>query len=343
MDPKLDAIIKKANKKYGDGTAIRGAEISQEAIPRLSSGSLALDVALGGGWAANQWNEVIGDESQGKTAVVLRTIAANQAKDPNFTCVWFASEEFVPSYATMIGCDLSRMVVIEENTMEAVFQLAIEVLGERAADIVVIDSLPALVSVREGDGTMEDLQPGQAAILTGKFFRKAAPSIRRSMTEEQRACTGIIINQYREKIGGYGDPRTTPGGKAKNFYYFIRAEVRREEWITNTKDKRIGQVIRVRNVKNKTAPPGEDAFMDFYFADGRGMSAGQFDAVKEVMNIALAKEVVTRAGAYYRYNGEQWQGREALFDALKKDDKLAAAVTKEVMDSLRVLPAADGK
>jgi recombination protein RecA len=332
VDARLEAIINKANKKYGEGTVLRGADIKNEAIPRTTSGSLAIDVALGGGWAANQWNEVVGDESHGKTALVMRTIAANQALDPDFVCVWFAAEEFVPSYATMLGCDLDRMVIVEDNTLEVVFQMAIDILEERAADAIVVDSLPALVSIREGEGSMEDLQPGQAAFLTGKFFRKSSPAIKRSLIAKgDRNCTGFIINQWREKIGGYGDPRITPGGKAKNFYYFIRAEVRRDEWITNTKDVRVGQVIKVRNLKNKTAPPGAVGIVDFYFADGLGHTAGSFDVLKETVSVGILHEVIARAGAYYRFGGQQWQGREALIDALRDDDQLRSDISEAVL------------
>jgi recombination protein RecA len=336
MDPRLATIVAKVNKKYGEGTVLKGEDLKDQTIPRTTTGSLALDVALGGGWAANQWNEAIGNESAGKTAVVLRTVAANQALDPDFICVWFAAEEFVPQYAEMIGCDLDRMVIVEDNTMEVVFQMAIDVLEERAADMIVIDSLPALVSVREEDGTMEDLQPGQAAFLTGKFFRKASPVIKRSLIEEERSCTGIVINQWREKIGVmHGDPRTTPGGKAKNFYYFVRVECARDEWITNTKNRRIGQAIKIKNVKNKTAPPGEVGIVDFYFADGNGMKAGQFDTLKETMNVALAFEVVKRAGAFYRFQGDQWQGREGLLTAMREDDVLRQQISDRVMEIVR--------
>lgn len=336
MDPRLSAIVKKVNKKHGAETVLLGTAVKNTVTPRITTGSLAIDVALGGGWAANQWNEIVGDESHGKTALVLRTIAANQALDPDWTVVWFAAEEFVASYAEMVGVDLDRIVIVEDNTLEVVLQMALEVLDDRAADCIVIDSLPALVSIREEEGTMEDLQPGQAAFLTGKFFRKSAASIKRSLVSDDRPCTGLVINQWREKIGVIrGDPRTTPGGKAKNFHYFIRVEVRRDEWITNTKDRKIGQTIKVRNIKNKTAPPRAEGLVDFYFDAGRGMTAGDFDLLKEVVNVGILFEVITRAGAYYRYGGDQWQGRDALLEALRQDESLRLRISDEVMERVR--------
>jgi recombination protein RecA len=336
MDPKLEAIVKKARKKYGEDAIVKGGDLHDAVIPRTTTGSLAYDVALGGGWAANQWTEIVGDESHGKSALALRTIAANQKADPKHTTVLFAAEEFVPTYALMQGCDLDRILVVNDNILEHVFQMAIDVLNERAADLVLIDSLPALMPLREFDGTMEDLQPGTAAILNNKFFRMSGAAIKRSLTDPaDRACTGLIINQWREKIGGYGDPRTTPGGRGKNFACFIRAEVRRDEWITNTKEQKIGQTIKLRNIKNKTAPPGVTGLADFYFADGNGMTAGQWDTLKEIVNVGILYEAITRAGAYYRfdYNGDQlqWQGREALVDALRDDEAVARAIEQAVM------------
>jgi recombination protein RecA len=333
MDPKLQKIIDKVNKKHGAGTILTGTEIKSMTIPRITTGSLSLDVALGGGWAANQWNEIVGDESHGKTALVLKTVAANQAADPNWVCAWFASEPLNTSYAEMLGVDMDRMIVVEDNTMEVVYQTAIDILSDRAADGIVIDSLPALVSIREEEGTMEDLQPGQAAFLTGKFFRKSSPAIKRSLTDaDDRPCTGLIINQWREKIGvQHGDPRTTPGGKAKNFYYYIRVEARRDEWIENTKRKRIGQAIKVRNLKNKTAPPGEVGLVDFYFADGNGHRAGSYDTLKEIVNVGIGMDVIARGGSYYRYAGYQWQGREALVEGLREDETLQKLISEDVM------------
>lgn len=180
---------------------------------------------------------------------------------------------------------------------------------------------------------MEDLQPGQAAFLTGKFFRMSSPKIKRSLIDpDDRPCTGLIINQWREKIGVmHGDPRTTPGGKAKNFYYFIRVEARRDEWIENTKKTRIGQAIKVRNIKNKTAPPGGVGLVDFYFADGNGHRAGSFDTLKEIVNVGIDMDVITRGGSYYRWGGYQWQGREALVEALREDESLQKLISEDVM------------
>ena len=149
------------------------------------------------------------------------------------------------------------------------------------------------------------------------------------MTQEDRECTGLIINQWREKIGVmYGDNRTTPGGKAKNFHYFSRVEVRRDEWIKD-KDESVGQSIKARTIKNKSYRPQQVAVVDFYFADTDGFSMGEFDTIKDVVNICIAIGVVTRAGAYYSYGGQKWQGKDAVLAAVRSEVDLRDSLIKE--------------
>lgn len=331
----------KINKKSGAGTVILGSEIFQPLRETITSGSLSLDVALGGGWATNHWIEIVGHESVGKTLIVLKTIAANQKLNPNFTTVWFATEDFVDSYASMLGVDLSRIIVENENTMEAVYEHTIEFLDTRAIDCVVIDSYPGLVPAREEDATMEDNQPMLAAFLTGKFFRKSNPSMKRSLTEDERPVTGFVINQWREKMTTYGDPRTTPGGKAKNFFYFQRVDVRRKEFIKNTKSEPIGQVIEIVNLKNKYARPGRVGQIDAYISTGKGFKAGDYDTVKDVVSAAIAYDVIKREGARnYSFGGQTWAGRPKLDAAIKSDAKLRGRVRRAVMTATSApLPA----
>lgn len=331
----LALLVAEINKKKGEGTITLGTDLIGKEIPRTTSGSLSIDVMLGGGWPLNQWTEIVGDESHGKTAVVFKTIAANQRLDPKYSVLWLASEEFVPSYAEMLGCDLNRFAIFESNMLEEAGNTAHKALENRAVDCIVIDSLPAFQSEREDEGGMEDLQVGQLPYLWGKFFRKA--DVRRA--GDERPVLGLVVNQWREKIGVMrGDPRTTPGGKAKNFYYFVRVEVRRDEWIENTAKKRIGQVLKIRNLKNKTAPPGEVATVDFYFADGKGHTAGSYDEVKDVTSVAMALGVVARKGAWYHFEGEQWQGREPLFEAVDEDPELADRIRKATLDYISQVP-----
>lgn len=319
----LSAIIAAINKKYGDDLVVQGSDI-KEVLPRITTGVLAFDLMLGGGWPMNQWSEIIGNESSGKTAMAYKTIAANQALDPDWIAMWVAAEEFVPDYAAAIGVDLDRMWVVETNVMEQAYDLVLRAMANRAVDCIVIDSLPALVPGDEAEKTMEEFTMGLGARLTGKFLRKSGQSQRRSLIHEDRGCTGLIINQWREKIGVmYGDPRTTPGGKAKNFHYFARVEVARDEWIKE-KDEPIGQTIRARTIKNKTYRPQQTAQVDFYFADGKGFHLGEFDTVKDAVNICISIGLITRAGAFYNYGGQKWQGKDNLVLAVREDLDLQA-------------------
>lgn len=325
----LNSIINAMNKKYGDGVIVKGSEV-RELMPRITTGILAYDLMLGGGWPANQWSEIIGEESSGKTALAYKTIAANQALDPDFTALWIAAEEYVPDYAKSIGVDLDRLWVVESNIMEQVYDLVIKTLDNRAVDMIVIDSLPALVPSDESEKMMEEFTVGLGARLTGKFFRKSSKSQKRSLIHDERQCTGIMINQWREKIGVmWGDNRTTPGGKAKNFHYFCRVEVKRDEWI-KAKDETVGQTIKARTMKNKTYRPQQVAVVDYYFADTTGFNRGDYDTTKDVVNIAIAYELITRAGAYYSYGDQKWQGKDGVLQAVREDADLRDKITKEV-------------
>jgi len=342
LDPSVRAVMAKINKKSGAGTVILGSEIAQPLRATITSGSLSIDVALGGGWATNHWVEIIGHPSSGKTLMVLKTIAANQALDPSWTTVWFAAEDFVESYAEMLGVDTSRVIVEEENRMEVVYQHAIDFLDTKAVDCIVIDSLPALVPIREDDATMEEFQPGLAAFLTGKFFRKSTSSIKRSLLTPERPVTGFVINQWRSKIGGYGDPRTAPGGQGKDFFFFQRVDVRRDEWLSNTRGEPIGQTIKVVNIKNKYARPGRVGLVDAYISRGNGFAAGDFDLVKDTVSAGLAYEVIERPDkSHYVFGTNRWYGRPALDEAVRGDKRLRLQLKKAVLAAAAApLPAA---
>lgn len=327
----LESIIASVNKKYGEEIIVKGSEVREE-LPRITTGILAFDLMLGGGWPTNQWSEIIGDESSGKTAIAYKTIAANQALDPNFIAMWVAAEEFVPEYAQAIGVDMERLWVVETNVMEHAYDLVIRALDNRAVDCIVIDSLPALVPGDEAEKMMEEFSVGVGARLTGKFLRKSSKAQKRSLIFEERGCTGLIINQWREKIGVmYGDPRTTPGGKAKNFHYFTRIEVKRDEWL-KVKDESVGQTIRARTLKNKTYRPQQTAQVDFYFAEANTFKFGDFDTIKDVVNICIAVDIIKRGGAYYNYGDQKWQGKDALLLGVREDLGLQTELRQKAME-----------
>src|SRR5262245_11776145 len=253
-------------------------------IRRTSTGSLSFDLMLGGGWPLNVWNEVIGNESSGKTAMTLKTIAACQAA-PEHQTLWIASEDFVENWATALGVDTSRVTLAITNAMEDVYEIMLEALGSKAFDAVVLDSYPALVPSDEDESKMDEWTVGLGARLTNKLMRKS-PAMQRRLTGEPD-CLCLIINQWRDKIGTFmGDPRTTPGGTGKNFSYFTRVEVLRDEWITGANNLKVGQVIKARAMKNKTAPPARTGQTHFYFEDFDQFSKGDYDNVGDVWAIA---------------------------------------------------------
>lgn len=334
----LAKVFSAINKKYGQDTVVLGSEIT-ETGKRFTTGSISIDLALGGGWPANQWHEIIGEASNGKTAIALKTIAANQKKDPSFTAVWVAAEEWVPEYAVMCGVDTSRVYVVSTNVMEEAYEAVIQITESKTVDCVVIDSLPALVPTSEDEKEMEESTVGRSALLTNKFFRKVGKASKRSLTSSEKPFIGLMINQWRSKIGVmYGDPRTTPGGLGKDYAFFTRVEVRRDEWIeagTGQEKRRIGQSIKVRTLKNKSAPPSQVAVVDFYFAEGGDIPPGQYDFGKEVVAMGILNKVITRAGAYYRYGDRQWQGQDAMLSSIREEIDLKETLERDVLDSIR--------
>ena len=334
----LAKVFNAINKKMGDDTIVLGSEITQMG-GRLTTGSVAIDVALGGGWPSNQWHELIGEASNGKTALALKTIAANQKNDPEFTTVWVAAEEWVPGYAEMCGVDVSRVYVVSTNIMEEAYEAVIKIVESKAVDCIVLDSLPALVPGAEDQKEMEEATVGRGALLTNKFFRKVGKASKRSLIRPERPFIGLIINQWRSKVGVmYGDPRTTPGGLGKDYAFFTRIEVRRDEWIeagTGQEKRKVGQSIKVRVIKNKSAAPGQIAVVDFYFANGGDLNAGDFDFAKEVVAIGILNKVITRAGAYYRYGESQWQGQDGMLQAIREDIDLQETLQRDVLDSIK--------
>jgi recombination protein RecA len=335
INPEALKIMVALNKKLGEGSVVIGGNIREDLIGRATTGSTTFDYVLGGGFPTNQWNELIGEPSHGKTAIALKTIAANQALDPEYTTVWVAAEQWVPEYAEMCGVDAARVIVIETNIMEEAFDAVLAFAESKSVDAIVIDSLPALVPGPEDEKNMDEMTVGRGALITNKFFRKAGAAMKRSLTEAERPILGIIINQWRMKIGVmHGDPRTTPGGVGKDYAYFTRAEVKRDEWIetgSGNNKVRVGQRIKIRVIKNKTAPPQQIAYIDYYFQDHSIYTAGEYDKAKEVAAMVIIKEIVDRRGGWIYYGERKWQGQEALITSIREEVDLFEELRDKVL------------
>jgi len=330
-------IMMAINKKLGDNVVVLGEDVRADLITRITTGSTTFDYILGGGFPSNQWNELIGEASHGKTAIALKTVAANQAKDPDYTTVWVAAEQWVPEYAEMCGVDSSRVIVIETNIMEEAYDAVLAFAESKAVDAIVIDSLHALVPGPENEKNMDEMTVGRGALITNKFFRKAGAAMKRSLVENERPILGIVINQYRMKIGVmHGDPRTTPGGEGKNYAFFTRSEVRRDEWIetgTGNNKVRIGQRIKIRTTKNKTAPPQQVAYVDFYFSPYSIYEAGDYDTAKETAALSIVKQIVDRKGGWINYGDRKWNGADAFANSLREEVDLFEELRAKVLST----------
>jgi recombination protein RecA len=183
---------------------------------------------------------------------------------------------------------------------------------------------------------------GRGALITNKFFRKVASATKRDLVEEERPVLGLMINQYRMKIGVmHGDPRTTPGGLGKDYAYSIRCEVKRDDWLevgTGQEKKRVGQTIRVRTIKNKTFPPQQTAYMDFYFSGGGAISGGEYDRGKEIVALGILNGIIERRGGWMYYGDRKWQGAQSLIDSLREEIDLSEELSKAVLDTLKSQP-----
>lgn len=337
MNDDAKKIMALLNKKFGDNVVVIASDIRSDLIPRITSGSTTLDYVLGGGFPGNQWNELIGEPSHGKTALALKTVAANQALNPDHLTVWVAAEQWVPEYAAMCGVDTSRVIVIETSIMEEAYQAVIDFAESKSVDAIIIDSLPALSPAPEMENDMDKMTVGRGALLTNKFFRVVGTAMKRSLVEDERPILGLIINQYRMKIGVmHGDPRTTPGGEGKNYAFFTRCEVKRDEWIevgTGQNKVRVGQRIKVRTLKNKTAPPQRVAYFDYYFAEGGDCAPGEFDFAKEIASLAVIKGFIDRKGGWYYYGERKWQGIEPVISSIREEIELKEELQKAVLES----------
>jgi recombination protein RecA len=327
LRPDVQATINKLNRDFGQYTTIKASD---------------LDVALGGGWPGGKWVEIRGRESSGKTAVTLKTVAANQKLDPEFETLWLAAETYDVDQAAALGVDNSRVTVIPTQEMELAFELLIEAASSKAFDLQVLDSYPALIPGEESEKAMDEFTTAVGARLMNKFTRKAGKATERAPDGSERPMLGIIINQYRDKIGGFarfGVPQTTPGGHGKDYFFYTILEVARDEFITEKRPGipdpvKVGQSIKFRTIKNKSAAPQQTASVDFYFrgAPYLGFSRGTYDVAKEYFTMGVLFGVIRKGGTWFSYEGYKWQGKDKVLAAIREDLELQEAIKVEVLD-----------
>lgn len=314
----LDAALKKIEKNYGKGAVMRMGDKVDTQIETVSTGSLALDNALGvGGYPRGRIVEVYGPESSGKTTVALHAVAEVQRNGG--TAAYIDAENAMdPAYATALGVNIDDLLLSQPDTGEQGLEIADALVTSGAVDIIVVDSVAALVPRAEIEGEMGDAHVGLQARLMSQALRKLSGKINKTKT------IAIFINQIREKVGiMFGNPETTPGGRALKFYSTIRLEVRRAEQIKDGTDI-IGNRVKIKVVKNKVAPPFKLAIVDIMY--GQGISR-----TGELIDMAADKDIVKKSGSWYSYNDEHiGQGRENAKQYLVDHPDIEAEIRQKV-------------
>ncbi|WP_017471950.1 recombinase RecA [Amphibacillus jilinensis] len=314
----LDMALKSIEKQFGKGSIMKLGEQAEQKIATVSSGSLALDVALGvGGYPRGRVIEIYGPESSGKTTVSLHAIAESQ-KQGGTAAFIDAEHALDPVYARKLGVNIDELLLSQPDTGEQALEIAEALVRSGAVDIIVIDSVAALVPKAEIEGEMGDAHVGLQARLMSQALRKLSGAINKSKT------TAIFINQIREKVGVmFGNPETTPGGRALKFYSSVRLEVRRAETIKQGNDM-VGNRTRIKVVKNKVAPPFKQAEVDIMYGEGISREG-------EMLDIASDLDIVMKSGAWYSYNDERLgQGRENSKQFLKENTAIATEIYQAV-------------
>ena len=325
----LDVVMAQIEKAHGKGALMRLGDEVRVPIDVIPTGSIALDVALGiGGLPRGRVVEIYGPESSGKTTVALHAVA-NAQKAGGIAAFIDAEHALDPDYAQKLGVDTDALLVSQPDTGEQALEIADMLIRSGAIDIIVIDSVAALVPRAEIEGEMGDSHVGLQARLMSQALRKLTGAISNSGT------TAIFINQLREKIGVmFGSPETTTGGKALKFYASVRLDVRRIETLKDGTDA-VGNRTRVKVVKNKLAPPFKQAEFDIIYGLGISREGGLID-------MGVEHGFVRKAGAWYTYEGDQLgQGKENARSFLKDNPDLADELEKKIKEKLGVGPRVD--
>ncbi len=321
-DELLNEALKQIEKQYGKGSIMKLGDRGNVDIDAISTGSLAIDNCLGvGGFPRGRIIEIYGPESSGKTTLALQAIAECQKGGG---CAAFIDAEHAidPRYAKNLGVDIDELILSQPDSGEQALEIAEVLIKSGAIDLIVIDSVAALVPQAELDGEMGDSSIGLHARLMSKAMRKLAGAM------NANNCTTIFINQLREKVGVmFGNPETTTGGRALKFYATIRIEVRKSEAIKNGSEV-IGNKVNVKVSKNKVAPPFKSCQVEIYYGEG-------ISHVSEIISLGVELGIIEKAGSWFSYNGDKiGQGSEAVRAFLIQNPDIDKEITAKVKDAL---------
>lgn len=322
----LDGVLKTINKKYGKGTISKFGDAPYEKIQSISTGSLHIDKALGvGGIPKGRVIEIFGPESSGKTTLTLHTIAERQKQGG--ICAFIDAEHALdPEYASNLGVNMDELFLSQPDYGEQALEVTEEVIRSGSVDLVIIDSVAALTPKAEIDGDMEDMQVGLQARMMSKALRKITAAA------NQMGTTVIFINQIRMKIGvTYGSPETTSGGNALKFFASVRIDIRRtgsEKKTVQGEEVIYANNVKIKIIKNKVRAPFKVANTKIFFGEG-------FRRESEIMDIAVKRNIVEKAGSWYSYGDlKLGQGEEKSLNKLKEDEALFAEVEAKVLESI---------
>ncbi len=328
-DKALDMALGQIEKQFGKGSIMRMGENTHMTVEAISTGSLAVDLALGiGGLPRGRVTEIYGPESSGKSTLAMHVVA--EAQRNGGTCAYIDAEHAMdPVYTAAIGVDVDNLLISQPDTGEQALEICDMLVRSGAVDVVVIDSVAALTPKAEIEGDMGDSFVGLQARLMSQALRKLTANINRTNT------VVIFINQLREKIGVmFGSPETTPGGKALKFYSSVRIDIRRIESIKDGTDV-VGNRTRVKIVKNKVAPPFKQAEFDITYGKGISREGSTID-------IAVEYAIVKKSGAWYTYEGEQLgQGRENAKNYLIENPEITMEINEKIKQKVGLIVTED--
>ena len=316
----LETAIAKIEKDYGKGTIMRlGDDISVN-VEALSTGSLSLDLALGiGGVPKGRIIEIYGPEASGKTTLALHIVASAQKNggDAAYIDVEHALE---PAYARALGVDIDSLLISQPDTGEQALDITESLVRSGAIDVIVVDSVAALIPRAELEGEVGDTVVGMLARLMSQAMRRLAGAI------SKNNCTVIFINQLRQKIGVmYGNPETTPGGLALKYYASVRIDVRRIETL-KANGEMIGNRTRAKVVKNKVAPPFREAEFDIMYGEG-------ISKISEIIDLAVKLDIIEKGGAWFTVNGQRLQGKDAVKEYLTSNPEICDKIEQDIRDN----------
>ena len=328
-DKSLDMALTQIERQFGKGAIMKLGTDDIQRVAAIPTGALSLDLALGiGGVPRGRIVEVYGPESSGKTTLALHIVAEAQ-RNGGIAAFIDAEHALDPVYAKALGVDVDELLISQPDTGEQALEITDMLIRSGALDVVVIDSVAALVPRAEIEGEMGDTHVGLQARLMSQALRKLAGTINRSDT------TAVFINQIREKIGVmFGSPETTPGGRALKFYSSVRIDIRRIESIKDASEA-VGNRVRAKVVKNKVAPPFRQAEFDIMFGEGISREGSLID-------VAVEHDIVRKSGAWYTYDGDQLgQGRENAKRFLRENPEIAMQLQAKVLEAVGVTETED--